>query len=389
MSTSKPLYTMRYITYSTLILIVLPLLINCGGNSRVTSAPTQGEPGGTPRFWATSSRNYAPYASRPTISIQGSKVIHLSTEEAYSELGAFASDLEDGDISDQIQITSNLSTEEGDYLVRYSLTDSDGNDALEAVRIVRIYEDTPANLTKRPVGETESHFGYIEHLPESYDANPQQNFPLIIYLHGGGSSASRYGQPTSELALDALLRFDGGLSQVYNRNSIPQLNSFVVLSPQLGTVADTHPIRIDAFLEFAKQTYNIDESRIYITGFSMGGYGALLYGAEHPEKIAAVVPVAAGFLITTPSNLCDLRALPIWGFTGDSDSVVTDSIFNAFNILEDCPSNNELLLTVYPGVDHFTPQSRTYSLRGMNTGREDFHPYSTAIYDWLLTHTNE
>lgn len=52
--------------------------------------------------------------------------------------------------------------------------------------------------------------------------------------------------------------------------------------------------RIDALevLEIAKNKYNIDENRVYLTGHSMGGHGTWHLSTNYPDKFAAIGPSA-------------------------------------------------------------------------------------------------
>ena len=52
--------------------------------------------------------------------------------------------------------------------------------------------------------------------------------------------------------------------------------------------------RIDAIevLNIAKEKFNIDENRVYLTGHSMGGHGAWYLGANYPDQFAAIGPSA-------------------------------------------------------------------------------------------------
>ena len=52
--------------------------------------------------------------------------------------------------------------------------------------------------------------------------------------------------------------------------------------------------RLDAIevYDIAKQKFNIDENRIYLTGHSMGGHGTWIIGANYPDRFAAIAPSA-------------------------------------------------------------------------------------------------
>ena len=79
----------------------------------------------------------------PVISLYGSAAIQLEIGDNFQEPGASAFDPEDGNISSQIEITGNVdTTQEGEYVLRYNVSDSDGNDANEVTRTVSV---EPAN----------------------------------------------------------------------------------------------------------------------------------------------------------------------------------------------------------------------------------------------------
>jgi pimeloyl-ACP methyl ester carboxylesterase len=70
-------------------------------------------------------------------------------------------------------------------------------------------------------------------------------------------------------------------------------SDFVLLCPQL--YADVHwdVDRLNVLTQYIINTYRIDESRIYITGLSRGGFGAWEYAVSYPDLFAAVIPIAA------------------------------------------------------------------------------------------------
>jgi dienelactone hydrolase len=59
--------------------------------------------------------------------------------------------------------------------------------------------------------------------------------------------------------------------------------------------------RLDALevLDLVKKKYDIDESRIYLTGHSMGGHGTWFMGATYPDKFAAIGPSAGWITFDT------------------------------------------------------------------------------------------
>ena len=47
-------------------------------------------------------------------------------------------------------------------------------------------------------------------------------------------------------------------------------------------------------LDEITRKYAVDLNRVYLTGLSMGGYGAWDLGLAYPEKFAALAPICGG-----------------------------------------------------------------------------------------------
>lgn len=77
--------------------------------------------------------------NKPMITLNGSETVSIREGEEYIELGATAVDPEDGDISNQIEITSTVNVNKaGTYEITYNVKDSDGNKAPTVVRTVEV-----------------------------------------------------------------------------------------------------------------------------------------------------------------------------------------------------------------------------------------------------------
>jgi enterochelin esterase-like enzyme len=107
-------------------------------------------------------------------------------------------------------------------------------------------------------------------LPASYDS--RYAYPLILLLHGAwvtdwGQNIISYRR--KEWAIQVAVHDRGN-----NRyTEIGQVDLFEVLQE-------------------IKRRYHIDEDRIYLSGHSMGGYGAWFHGTRHPDLWAAISPQA-------------------------------------------------------------------------------------------------
>lgn len=193
---------------------------------------------------------------------------------------------------------------------------------------------------------------YLLYLPENY--NTKKKWPLILFLHGAGEC--------------------GDDIEIVKRNGIPKIveyNSdfpFIAVSPQCPEHSywEYHMIELKGLIDEIKSNYNVDESRVYLTGLSMGGYGALSLGVQYPEEFAAVVPICGG--LYDPNEAETLKDIPIWIFHGAEDDIVPiEESQNVVDVLRRCGGN--VNFTVYEDAGHDS-WSETYD--------------NPRLYEWLL-----
>jgi predicted peptidase len=198
---------------------------------------------------------------------------------------------------------------------------------------------------------------FLLYLPPDYAAS-EKRWPLLLYLHGG----SLRGDDLEKLK-------SYGLAALLDKDlSIP----FVVVSPQCP--ADQNwEARGDAVVRLVDNiaaTYSIDPDRIYVTGHSLGGRGTWFLAYKHPEKFAAIVPMAAA-----PADAAwakQIAKVPAWVFHGTKDDLEpfdrTEKFVATLKKL-----GADVKLTPLPDRDHYILD--TYE--------------NKEIYDWLLTHSKE
>jgi predicted peptidase len=101
-------------------------------------------------------------------------------------------------------------------------------------------------------------------------------------------------------------------------------------------------------LEKLIHKYPIDKKRIYVTGLSMGGFGAWDMICRYPGKFAAAIPICGGG-DTGKAQL--LVNTPIWAFHGSNDKVVKVILSrNMINAIKANGGNPKY--TEYKGVGH-------------------------------------
>lgn len=149
---------------------------------------------------------------------------------------------------------------------------------------------------------------YLLYLPKNHNSEGE-GVPLMLFLHGRGESdgplslVAKWGPPGMVAAGEEL--------------------PYLLISPQCPAddawEEPTQQKRLQELLDALIAKYNVDSSRIYLTGLSMGGYGSWRFAADHPERFAAVIPICGG---GNPDDAERLKNLPIWVFHGDQDDAV-------------------------------------------------------------------
>jgi predicted esterase len=185
---------------------------------------------------------------------------------------------------------------------------------------------------------------FLFYIPADYGKEPQQKWPLILYLHGAGDQGDN---------LDYLLT--GGLPQMLEKRS--DFPSIVVSPKAQGEYEfwSKEPMidSLFALLEEVQAIYSIDPKRIYVTGASVGGNGTWTIGLRDPQRFAALVPVMGyyGYPFSVPENICDLKDVPVWAFHGSKDELVPLSAEEGLiNALKKCGGNAQL--TVFQDAGH-------------------------------------
>jgi len=150
---------------------------------------------------------------------------------------------------------------------------------------------------------------YRIYIPEN--AGPARRYPLVLYLHGLGECGSDNRLQTSKNSVMQTLL------EPENRAAYP----CVVLAPQCpeGEWWSGLVQVLMGLLEHAKVAYSIDANRIYITGLSMGGFGAWAMLTQYPDTFAAAVPICGG---GDPDDARLFAHVPVWAFHGAQDTTV-------------------------------------------------------------------
>jgi predicted peptidase len=155
---------------------------------------------------------------------------------------------------------------------------------------------------------------------------PRKTYPVVLFLHGAGE---RGIDNEKQLAYLPTWLAEPAMQEKYPCYLVaPQCrpdHRWVEVAwdddastPQAPQMTDDLAAAVAA-LDEAVTMEAADPGRVYLTGLSMGGFGAWDLAARMPERFAALLPICGGGDEATAPRLA---RLPIWCFHGADDTVV-------------------------------------------------------------------
>ena len=104
---------------------------------------------------------------------------------------------------------------------------------------------------------------WASYLPMDYVRTGKGKYPLLFVLHGAGNPIF--------------------LAETYGYTNIAAREQMIVIIPE-----DETPQSIERLLDYAYAHYPVDEKRVYMVGYSLGGFMTSRHALRWPEKFAAV-----------------------------------------------------------------------------------------------------
>lgn len=191
-------------------------------------------------------------------------------------------------------------------------------------------------------------------VPEKESTEKQ---PVLIFLHGKSLSGTD---------LNRVRRY-GVLRAMDKGRKIPA----IVVAPQVAK-GNWNPDKVLEVLDYVKKNYNVDESRIYVCGMSLGGYGTLHFAGKYADKITAAVAICGGGNV---KDGCKLATIPLWIQHGDMDYIVPMSESKkVVDAIKKCNEKADVTLTIIKGGNH---------------GNVERLFHEDAMYDWLFKQKRE
>jgi predicted peptidase len=206
-----------------------------------------------------------------------------------------------------------------------------------------------------PVLSSDSPYPYWINLPDGYRTDSTYKWPVIVFLHGRSLSGTDL----------MLVKRYGLIAEVLKGRSFPA----IIVAPQVPMRSSWNPDSVVKCLWLATKGYNIDSSRISITGMSLGGYGTLMTAGKFPEVFSAAAAFCGG---GSTKDGCRLSQIPVWIAHGKQDEAVPFSESQkVVNSIRNCGEEN-LRFTIFESANH---------------GKLERMFRTSELYDFLLTNS--
>lgn len=213
--------------------------------------------------------------------------------------------------------------------------------------------------------------GYRLLTPETVE--PGRQYPLVVFLHGAGERGSDNVMQLKYLPAwmaEPALRRKHPCFLIAAQCRMDERWVDVSWADKQSTPQAAEPTTdlkaVAAMIDDVMQREPVDPGRVFLTGLSMGGFGAWDLAARMPERFAAVLPICGGGDERTAARIAKL---PIWARHGDADKAVpverSRSMIAAVEAAGGSPRYTEMAGV---GHDAWTPTYR-----------------DAAVLDWLFS----
>lgn len=201
-------------------------------------------------------------------------------------------------------------------------------------------------------GKVENGYNFWFYRP----ANEDGPKPVVIFLHGRSLCGHDMNKVRKYGTIDAIEK--GREIDAY------------VMAPQ-NPGGSWNSEKIMNVLEWVKENNNVDTTRVYVLGMSLGGYGTINLTATYPDKIAAAIALCGG---GTKTDYSGLTKVPLWIVHGTADKDVnvrySDAVVNAMKKFEN--GTDRLHYDRVKGMNH-SVLARVF--------------YLPECYEWLMSHS--
>lgn len=181
-------------------------------------------------------------------------------------------------------------------------------------------------------------YEYSVYLPPGYRKG--QPWPVILALHDANERGLDGEHPRARSLAEAVR---------IHPERYPALLVLPQCPPQHDWSGDVADFALQA-LETTLGEYGGDPKRVYLTGQSMGAWGAVQFAARYPDRFAAIVAVSGRY--PDPDLVRRLKGLPVSMWHGEKDKEVPVDESRAMLKLLKNAGNRSVQYTELSGLGH-------------------------------------
>jgi len=237
---------------------------------------------------------------------------------------------------------------------------------------------------------------YLEYVPSIYDGSTP--VPVVLCLHGLGDNMNNFygigmnyiADTANFIVLVPEAKLDAVITGGNAWNSGASYMGF-----QINQSIDDAGF-LNALLDTVIATYNIDETRLYACGFSLGGFMCHRLACEFTDRFAAIATVAG--TIGTSLTCSPSGEIPVCHFHGTADGTIayTGNLYgmDAEEVVNYWVTNNNCngtpVHTALPDIvaDGYTVDHYLYP-NGNNGTDVEFYKVNGADHEWLFYPNND
>ena len=218
--------------------------------------------------------------------------------------------------------------------------------------IITIHIETQAQSLTPYRGKVEDAYNFWFYRP----ADDSTSKPIVIFLHGASLCGNNLDKVRNYGTIDAVEK--GREIDAY------------ILAPQ-NPGGSWSPEKIMRLLCWAESNNNIDTTRVYVLGMSLGGFGTMDFAATYPHIVAAAMAFCGG---CTVKDFSALTNVPLWIVHGTADTRVS-------------VRESDRVVNTLKESDGGAPRLHYDRIQGMNHSKPARIFYMRECYQWLFSHS--
>ena len=234
-------------------------------------------------------------------------------------------------------------------------------------------------------------------------------YPVLIWLHGmsqgkcfreplRGTDVANFVSPEYQAkfgdgAYVVVPRANEDLG-MYATYGFMYTNSWVAGNDEIGTSKQLPELVAAIKQFFAEEEENIDFSRVYLTGFSAGGYMTWQTLLAMPDVFAAAAPICHARFVPTEEQLATVAHVPIWVICGEKDRLYESYVAPTVEKLKTQHPSELLRITILeivynPDRSHVEDQHFSWVPVTFDMFYSDGAPYDEKYPEGFIAWLNE